>query len=377
MQAGYRAVERGKSSPQLPGWPRLPGVARYGVCTGWGPHTRGLRAMSSVIERNLVFSEIAVRNRLLSREQAAAGLRACHEAIRAGAQLELADFCLQQGYLTLSQVQALVRARNFMMKHRRDLAIARKLLRGGLVSREAILACFRMQENAYYQGELVMPRLLDILEEKGVLSREDAETALSRMGERKDEAPLCVVPFQEEVIGDGGGLDSAPPEKTGQFRVAEILGRISPDAGPAEPRISGEDIEDGLSGRQASRVKIPRAFYRFIVPGSYVEFTEDSWYSLLHPSVVSSPLVNISLGGLQIVSPHVLDVGERLRLALHIPCIGEELPSKGEVRWLAAFPELGPGYRVGIEFTRVPRATIEQLRRLAHKGANPAEGSED
>jgi ActR/RegA family two-component response regulator len=66
--------------------------------------------------------------------------------------------------------------------------------------------------------------------------------------------------------------------------------------------------------------------------------------------------VNISEGGMSLVSSVILHVGERLILKLNLPDAASAVRINGEVCWA---DETG---RVGLEFVQVPRTVAEQLQ---------------
>jgi len=363
------------------------------------------------LERDIVFGEIAVRNRLLSAQELAACLRVRQD--RGGrTALDLPRLCIQRGYLSTAQVQTLVRASNFLIKHREDVEIARTLHRQGLVRGRQIRACFAFQEEAYYKGSLAIPRLLDILDDWDVLKRDKAESALvlgrqqaqSRPEEACDDskalsALLKPVPESEnsDCDLDLGRIRSLPelttgseealpgfpdgpnrakdgaPEQRGRFRVEDILDQL-PDAEP-EPVLMPDFSRDQSSAAperpaaEARAGRIPRAFRRFKIRGSLVEYEPSRWLPFLSSRSARSPLLDVSLGGLQILSRHKFQIGDPILLNIHLPFFQRSVQSRGEVRWLSDAPDSGAFHRIGVQFTRLTRRDAACLKRLAD---NPA-----
>jgi len=371
---------------------------------------KGLPFMAqAVLEQDLVFGEIAIRNHLLSVQQVAECLRTFKTH---GSKLSrgLPDICLQRGFLTPAQVQGLVRARNFLIRHREDLGMARELHRQNLVQSREIRTCFQLQQKAYYEGALSIPRLLDILDKEKLLSRGAAEVALtsgqkvlvtSEPGpgdsgclasllepiaedEVQEGAPaegIGALPEELEEPGDResalipvfSGLAKASPKERGRFRIEEIREQspenqpesAPPAPGPSQDRPPSPDA----SSREEKPVIVPRAYYRFPVRDSFVEYESSSWMPFLSAQAAHSPLLDVSLGGLQIFSRHPLEIGDKLLLDVHIPFLRRHLRPRGEVRWRVHDPESKARYRVGIEFVRLSRSDSECLKRLANSPA--------
>ena len=363
----------------------------------------------AVLEQDLVFGEIAIRNHLLSVQQVAECLRTFKTH---GSKLSrgLPDVCLQRGFLTPAQVQSLVRARNFLIRHREDLGMAKELHRQNLVQSREIRTCFQLQQKAYYEGALSIPRLLDILDREKLLSRNAAETALAS-GQKvlitsepgpgdsgclasllgpvaKDEVQegtptegIRALPAELEESGDResaliplfSGLAQASPEERGRFRLEEIRDQVpdhqsepnSPPPGPSRSQPPSPDT----SSREEKPAIVPRAYYRFQVRDSFVEYEPSSWMPFLSAQAAHSPLVDVSLGGIQIFSRHPLEIGDKLLLDVHIPFLRRHLRPRGQVRWLVHDPESKARYRVGIEFLRLSRSDSECLKRLAKSPA--------
>jgi hypothetical protein len=363
----------------------------------------------AALERDIVFGEIAVRNRLLSARELAECLRV-RQTRSAMTVLDLPRLCIQRGYLSATQVQTLIRASNFLIKHREDVEIARVLHLQGLVRGRQIRSCFEFQEEAYYKGALAIPRLLDILDELDILKRDKAESALALgqqahdlskeatedskslgallkpVSESEDSEGVLdfdpVLSLPELTTGAEEGLQGfsegsnlvkeAAPEERGCFRVEDILDQL-PEARPAPVPFHDFYREQSTAGpEQPAEVKtgqIPRAFYRFKVKGSLVEYEPSRWLPFFTSRPAHSPLIDVSLGGLQILSHYEFRIGDPVLLNIHLPFFRRSFHSRGEVRWFSNAPSSGSFHRVGVEFTRLTRRDAACLKRLAN---NPA-----
>jgi hypothetical protein len=289
--------------------------------------------------------------------------------------------------------------------------IARALHRQKLVRGRQIRACFEFQEEAYYKGALAIPRLLDILDDWDILKRDKAEAALilgrqahGLPDEASDDskalsALLKPVPESEESDCDLDfgqirslpelttgpeealqGCSEAPnlvkqaaPQERGRFRVEDILDQL-PDAEPEPVSMpdSSKDQSPAAAERPAAEPRagrIPRAFRRFKIKGSLVEYEPSRWLPFLTSRSARSPLVDVSLGGLQILSRHKFQVGDPILLNIHLPFFQRRVQSRGEVRWFSDAPDSGSFHRIGVQFTGLTRRDAACLKRLAD---NPA-----
>jgi len=358
--------------------------------------------IQAAVERDLAFGEIAVKNRLLSTQQLAECLRVRQTQDGEGF-LDLPRLCIQHGYLSPAQAQTLVRASNFLIKHREDMEIAKVLHHQRLVRGPQLRACFDLQQEAYYRGALVIPRLLDILDEWSILPRDEAEAALARApeaeileessddstalgallesaseGDGPEPIPEQVLSLPELTAGPEGG-DSGPlgdpesaegaPDECGQFRVEDLFEQL--------PEIEPEPVPFACLPKQQQPAKpvpsspkdvhqVPRAFYRFKIRGSFVEYEPTVWLPFFTSDSAHSPLLDVSIGGLQFMSRQELKVGDKLHLDIHIPFLRRHLRSRGEVRWFSELTDSVARYRIGVEFTRLNRRDAAYLKRLAN-----------
>lgn len=359
------------------------------------------------LEEDIVFGEIAVKNQILSVQQVSECLRV-YQKLEDKTFLGLPQICIQRGYLSAAQAQSLVRARNFLVKHREDVKIAKLLHNQRVVRSHQIRYAFRLQEQAYYSGALVIPRLIDILDDEGLLARDIAEDALAaglkaeNMTENDlavsiDDLPDLAIPEEVErelhvngieaarkIAEDKSGflgqlqkLEQSLPAEKGRFRVDDYIHDLpKSETNPLASSVIRHDLlaktgEIKAAKRKVREVtKVPRAFYRFNVRDSYVEYATSSWIPVLPFTKSShSPIIDVSLGGIQLTSLYEFDIGEKLNLDIHIPFLRRSLRSKGEVRWFEEADDSSPYYRIGVEFTKLGKDGMECLKRLAKSPA--------
>ena len=79
---------------------------------------------------------------------------------------------------------------------------------------------------------------------------------------------------------------------------------------------------------------------------------------------------DLSEGGLMLLAPEVLAVGERLLLGVEVDAVAEPIRAVGRVAWVAQ-AGCQDHYRVGIEFVEVDEVARQRLRELV--GAKAAE----
>jgi len=357
----------------------------------------------ATMERDLVFGEIAVRNRLLSAQQLAECLRVRQVRNDEGP-LDLPRLCVQHGYLSPAQAQTLVRASNFLIKHREDVEVAKILHHQRLVRGRQLRDCFDLQQEAYYQGALAIPRLLDILEEWSILPRDEAEAALARAPEaqileemsadskslgallepvseddRPPATPEQALSLPELLTGPEGGdaghpevsaLDEdASPEECVRFRVEDLLEQLpemKPEPVPFASLPSQQQSARPIPSSLENTDQVPRAFYRFGIRDSFVEYEPAVWLPFFTSRSAHSPLVDVSVGGLQFMSRRELKIGDKLRLDIHIPFLRRNFRSRGEVRWFSESSDPGVRYRIGVEFIRLSQRDAAYLKRLAN-----------
>lgn len=331
-------------------------------------------------QSDFVFGEIAVQNELLTAQQVAECLRECLPDEKGQQTLGLPEICLKRGYLKPQQVQKLSRAQNFLRKHREDVQIARALRQQKLIRPKHVRACFKAQNDAYYRGDIAIPRLVELLDKYGILKRDRSEAALAAQMQTDYLAQASAGPIgaplgtekafsndwpEDPPVAAGTthqsklrNLREAHPDSRVRFHVNEILQKVA----------SGQQHWSEFAPvKRPAKPEVPRAYYRFAVPNAYVKFSEASLLSFLHARSRQSQLIDISMGGLQMICPRAIDIGEQLRLDIHLPAIQHYLRSKGQVRWLSHLSNPSPHYRIGIEFTGLNESARKELKHLVRE----------
>ncbi|MBI5101437.1 MAG: PilZ domain-containing protein [Nitrospirae bacterium] len=93
-----------------------------------------------------------------------------------------------------------------------------------------------------------------------------------------------------------------------------------------------------------------RACERFIVPGATASYRVEGIISSGHFTGDSFPVVDISRGGLRLLTHNPLKVEARVTLKLFVSDDAVSLDLKGKVSWIAPNPERSYKYQVGIQF---------------------------
>lgn len=111
-----------------------------------------------------------------------------------------------------------------------------------------------------------------------------------------------------------------------------------------------------------------RACERFLIPGAAASYRVESFISAGHFTKDLFPVVDISRGGLRLLTDNILKGEARVTLKLFIPGDADALDLKGKVNWVAPSPERSYKYQVGIQFVpyseKKGENSIEVLKRL-------------
>jgi len=105
---------------------------------------------------------------------------------------------------------------------------------------------------------------------------------------------------------------------------------------------------------------------RFVVEDSTVEYRKHSALPFLGGSPKVSPLVNLSVGGLQFVSDDLYEAGQRLDLKVMVPSAFRSLNVRGEVVWAKRIIDRD-SYRTGVRFQEPAPEDISLLRSLEER----------
>lgn len=102
---------------------------------------------------------------------------------------------------------------------------------------------------------------------------------------------------------------------------------------------------------------------RFVVEDATVEYRRHSTLPFLGGSPRISPLINLSVGGLQFVGEDYYDKGQRLDLRVMLPSAVRALVIRGEVVWAKRIVDRD-AYRCGVRFLSPSAEDVSLLRSL-------------
>ena len=105
---------------------------------------------------------------------------------------------------------------------------------------------------------------------------------------------------------------------------------------------------------------------RFVVEDATVEYRKHSPLPFLGGAPKVSPLVNLSVGGLQFVSDDFFEPGQRLDLKVMIPSAFRALSIRGEVVWARRIMDRD-SFRTGVRFTEPTAEDVSLLRSLEER----------
>ena len=287
--------------------------------------------------RNRVFELIALQHKYLDQAGAAICRNELQRMDQHGGATDLGKVAVMLGYITEEERHRLALASSYYFARQEDEMIAWVAIRRRLLSPQRVEECLKVQAETYRRGDSKVPRLLGWLTENRVLDVRDLLQLLKAI----QRVVMCHQSMVFSVPGVRGS--SAYPEE------------YSPT--------------DTLKEWPAQDV---RSTPRFRVTDAQVLFLRRSLWMISRKFVAlpdrssSNPMVgrviDLSLRGLQAVSPEKLSIHQPLELAIQVPLLPEPLKTSGQVRWTAH----GEGrYRVGIMFTHVNSDAEKVLRELA------------
>ncbi len=105
---------------------------------------------------------------------------------------------------------------------------------------------------------------------------------------------------------------------------------------------------------------------RFAVEDCTVEYRRHTALSFLGRAPRVSPLIDLSVGGLQFVSDDLYDIGQRLNLKVIMPSAFRALSTQGEVVWAKRISDRS-SYRMGVRFLNPSPEDISLLRSLEER----------
>jgi hypothetical protein len=196
----------------------------------------------------------------------------------------------------------------------------------------------------------------------------------ARFSEVSYVPPVAPAPLRQKLLTEAtepprGAAPSTEPSAT--KKETRTLKRPSEMVKAAESSAGGSDTS----------IEERRAHPRIQVKDGSVHFKKDSFLSTFNPLEKPSPIIDLSLGGLRILTSQPLTVGERLQILMHIPALDGELEAKVEVRschtvegqsrpfLLGRILHSPACFAVRLKFIYLSESVQKQLERLIHDPA--------
>lgn len=111
-----------------------------------------------------------------------------------------------------------------------------------------------------------------------------------------------------------------------------------------------------------------RACERFVIPWATASYKVEGLISSGHFTEDLFPVVDISRGGLRLLTDSLLKVEAKVALKIFIPGDADALDFKGRVNWAAPHHERSFKYQVGVQFApygeKKGENSLEVLKRL-------------
>jgi hypothetical protein len=100
----------------------------------------------------------------------------------------------------------------------------------------------------------------------------------------------------------------------------------------------------------AERVHERRSCERFDIPGALVSYRQEGFLRSGKYHEESSPLFDVSRGGLRFVSDTLLKVDMKVTVRITVPEGDVPLELRGRVRWVDVNPGRSYKYQIGVQF---------------------------
>lgn len=245
-----------------------------------------------------------------------------------GACQTIGQICVRRGYLSARQVNIILRTYQYQRIRSEDMEIGQLAIKKALLSVEQVEHCLKIQEMAYRRGKSDIPRLVHILKDRGLLKGKQAMKLLE------------IVQKVNQGMGEGA------------------KGAV------AHGKSHDTSWDDRSLRKRPVRRLLPRSSERFVVPDAYLYYWTSLLDAWLDDTDEQSPLIDLSLDGLQFLTRRKLRIGQKLRMELVVPAFTETLVLKGEVRWVGR-AGLSDLYRTGVKFIGVNKEIASYLEKLA------------
>jgi Tfp pilus assembly protein PilZ len=352
------------------------------------------------------FTQIALQNELLTLEQSEVCLARKQELQESGDAADMEEIVVGLGFMNREQAALVTRGKNYMKARQEDLLLS-KVLRLNNVADESDINYALTLQDALYQHEEDegVTRLLDLLIEDKVIDErfvpslqkalKSIQAALAS-GESVPDDPDIEYEVTDEVKENDTAAQDAVSEETALPSTTRFSTSTDTSAPVSPSPVSEREEEDQklfeesqndapklvcsrLMDDDKTRQKkvrdlltpggpkkvIRRAHQRFEVKEATVHWTGDSLFSSVDLFERPSPMVNLSLGGLGMVTRRPIAIGEKLKLVVHIPALTDDLEVRVEVRNCETIDKYTQHYQVGVKFLKLKENVRREIHRLA------------
>jgi hypothetical protein len=288
--------------------------------------------------RNRIFELIAIQYGYLDQIRVAICRQELHVLAQHGRGKDLGKVAVMLGYITEEERHRLALASSYYFARQEDEMIAWVAMRRRLLSPQMVDECLKIQAEAYRRGDSKVPRFLGWLTENRILDVRDLLLLLKAI----QRVAMC----HHSMVFSAPGVQGAAVSSDEDYSPMEALKEW-----PAQ------DV------RATPRFRVTDAQVMFLRRGVWMlsrRFVTLPKRASLTPMV--GQVIDLSLRGIQAVSPERLSIHQPVDLAIQVPLLPEPVKTSGQVRWMVR----GEGrYRVGIMFTHVDSDAEKVLRELA------------
>ena len=345
------------------------------------------------------FTQVALKNDLLTAGQTEACLEEWRDRGPDSPLTGVQDVAVSLGYMDLTQAALVTRAKDYARIRQEDLLLAEVLREVGLGKETDFQYVSRLQNATYGQGDVEIPRLLDVLVDDGVVDPSLLSSLRLILGEIHSKARGVDARGSQETPDECQDTSAGPDVGTGLTGDRLSAGTVSDclaDRGPVIPGLvapaplrnqepGGPDSETRTSLKPSSEERpvaspsrtrhnllLPglrdksarRVHPRFNVKGANVHFARNGPLLTLERFGKPSHLVNLSLGGIRIVSHRSVPVGERIKLLVQVPSLPGNINARAEVRYCNRTTS-GSQNLIGAKFLKLSARDCHSIQELA------------
>jgi hypothetical protein len=269
-----------------------------------------------------LFVQHALKSGDMTTEQLQDCLREKQVMESPGTHQTMIQICIRKGYLSEKKMNQVLRKRRYEKVRHQDLEIGRAAVKQKIVEADQVRLCMRIQEFAFQHGNNSIPRLVQLLGDRGLVDTKSAMNLLDA---------VCQVDNRSKSKSHASTMQKWAWDK----------------------KTRNKHESRRIMKRDAERFSVPEAYLRYRV-GLFPFFKEDSEYT---------PMIDVSRTGLQFLSREQLRNKDSLHMELILPAFAEKLQIKGRVRWTdrAGMTAL---YRVGVTFGKLTKDIANYLKKL-------------